>query len=132
MSPVTLRRVRPGRRASITSLIDVIFLLLLFFMLASTFSKFSEIELSSASGSPAPGLETPAIIRLQIEPDGFLLDGEALTLEQISARLPAMSEGAPVVVLISAADTVTTQRLTDILTHLGALPGLTLQVLEPT
>ncbi|HBT37159.1 MAG TPA: biopolymer transporter ExbD, partial [Hyphomonas sp.] len=32
---MALKRTRPRRRASITSLIDVIFLLLLFFMLAS-------------------------------------------------------------------------------------------------
>ena len=51
---MALRRARQRRRASITSLIDVIFLLLLFFMLASTFSKYSEIELASLpGGAPA-------------------------------------------------------------------------------
>jgi biopolymer transport protein ExbD len=33
-----------------TSLIDVIFLLLLFFMLSSTFSRFGEVELTAAAG----------------------------------------------------------------------------------
>ena len=48
---MSLKRVQQRRRASITSLIDVIFLLLLFFMLASTFSKFSEIDIAVASAA---------------------------------------------------------------------------------
>ncbi len=34
-----------------TSLIDVIFLLRLFFMLSSTFSRFAEVELTAAGAS---------------------------------------------------------------------------------
>lgn len=41
--------IRRGRRLSLTSLIDVIFLLLLFFMLSSTFTKFSEVEITGGS-----------------------------------------------------------------------------------
>ena len=44
-----MRLESPGyvrRQISVTSLIDVIFLLLLFFMLSSTFSKFADVELS--------------------------------------------------------------------------------------
>ena len=52
-----------------TSLIDVIFLLLLFFMLTSTFTRFSEVELTAAgSGTPpqAP-TEAPLFLRLGAE-----------------------------------------------------------------
>ena len=44
-----------------TSLIDVIFLLLLFFMLTSTFSKFAEIELAAATSGAgaATGAKPP-------------------------------------------------------------------------
>ncbi|MEM8921756.1 MAG: biopolymer transporter ExbD, partial [Pseudomonadota bacterium] len=48
---MALRRVRRRGRSSITSLIDVIFLLLLFFMLASTFTRFSEVDIAAASAS---------------------------------------------------------------------------------
>ena len=48
-----MRKARRRRRLSMTSLIDVIFLLLLFFMLTSTFTRFSEVELTAAgSGTP--------------------------------------------------------------------------------
>ena len=46
-----MRRRRRSGRLSMTSLIDVIFLLLLFFMLTSTFSKFSEVELAAEGTS---------------------------------------------------------------------------------
>ena len=45
-----------------TSLIDVIFLLLLFFMLSSTFSKFSEIELTAGGSGPGRAAETPPLM----------------------------------------------------------------------
>ena len=48
-----------------TSLIDVIFLLLLFFMLSSTFSRFAEVEISAAAGGAAAPSDTPpAFLRL--------------------------------------------------------------------
>ena len=43
------RSYKVKKRLALTSLIDIIFLLLLFLMLTSTFSKFSEIELGVAT-----------------------------------------------------------------------------------
>lgn len=62
---MALKRAYVRKRTSITSLIDVIFLLLLFFMLASTFTKFSEIEISSGSQSTS-SVQNEDIIRLNI------------------------------------------------------------------
>ena len=45
-----MRSTRRRRKLSMTSLIDVIFLLLLFFMLTSTFTRFAELDLAAASG----------------------------------------------------------------------------------
>ena len=56
------RRRRP---VSVTSLIDVIFLLLLFFMLSSTFTRFSEVEITGGrAGADAAGQAPDVIIRL--------------------------------------------------------------------
>lgn len=41
---------RPKQLISLTPLIDVVFILLLFFMLSSTFSRSQQIELKTASG----------------------------------------------------------------------------------
>ena len=127
---MALRRVRPRRRASITSLIDVIFLLLLFFMLASTFSKFSEIELANLPDG-APALDsTEEIQRLHIEPSRLVFNGEDLSIEEIVRRLTETRDtnGS---LTVTAADEATTQQLTEVLMRLGTVPGLTIQVMEP-
>ena len=61
-----------------TSLIDVIFLLLLFFMLTSTFSKFSEVPLAAAgSGAVAQASDAKPVF-LQLGPDTLRLNGDEI------------------------------------------------------
>lgn len=128
---MALRRVRARRRASITSLIDVIFLLLLFFMLASTFSKFSEIELTSVPGAAHTKSDSTDVFRLRIEVSGISLNDEVLPIEEIARRLSVQSHIKKTRLAVSASDRVTTQQLTEVLLHLGSLPGLTIEVMEP-
>lgn len=122
---------RPRRRRnrlSMTSLIDVIFLLLLFFMLTSTFSKFSEIELSAAtSGAGATAGAKPFFMQLGV--DSLRLNGDPLTFETLSASpLAEVEDGTPLLVSLGAE--VEAQRLADLLLALRALPGLRVTVLE--
>jgi biopolymer transport protein ExbD len=116
------RRSFRRRALSLTPLVDVIFLLLLFFMLTSTFSRYGEIEISAATAGGS-GVADGA---------RFLVVEEArLTLaerETAVAELPALLEGARV--LVSLRDGVTAQRLIDVLTVLRDVPGLTLTVLR--
>lgn len=119
---------RRRNRLSMTSLIDVIFLLLLFFMLTSTFSRFAEIELATATGggAAAPG-QKPYF--LQLDPQRLRLNGQALALADLGdSLLTEAPEGAPV--LVSLGRDVDAQRLTDLLIALRALPGLRVTVLE--
>ncbi|MFX0541831.1 ExbD/TolR family protein [Roseovarius sp. S4756] len=123
------RRRRVRRRLSMTSLIDVIFLLLLFFMLSSTFSKFSEVELSAATGGAAQESGQPPLF-LQLRSDDLTLNGEALPLEALAETLrarPAADEAQPL--LIALGDGVTAQRLTDLLVTLRGIPGISPTVL---
>lgn len=105
-----------------TPLVDVIFLLLLFFMLSSTFSKFAEVELSAASGGGAAIDQAP--IFLQLFPDRLTVNGSAqdLTALEIEAN-----EGQAL--LIALQQDVTAQRLTDLLVALRAFPELSVSVL---
>lgn len=110
-----------------TSLIDVIFLLLLFFMLTSTFSRFAEVELAAAGGSAgAPSDTRPFFLRL--EPEALSLNGKPETIETLPAALTREDE-APTPVLISLRDGVNSQRLTDLLVVLRGLPNLQVTVL---
>lgn len=115
-----------------TSLIDVIFLLLLFFMLTSTFSKFSEVELSAASGGAALTSDTkPLFLRLGTQ--DLTLNDSTLTLATLAEALPAKSDDTPPVpLLISLRSDVSAQRLTDLLVALRGLRGVAPTVLGGT
>ncbi len=117
------------RKLSLTSLIDVIFLLLLFFMLSSTFSQFSEVDLATAGQGQAPSEARP--IFLQLRTTDLSVNARAVPLAALAEALrPLMSDETQV--LVSTGADVTAQRLTDLLVALRAIPGLSVQVLVPS
>ncbi len=117
------------RALSMTPLIDVIFLLLLFFMLTSTFSKFAEVELLGAgSGITAPSSQPPIFLRLT--QDEISLNGIPHGLDDLMAALKSGEPETPKqTVLVSVAVSVTSQRLVDLLAVLGRSDDITVQVL---
>ena len=60
------------RGVSITALIDVVFILLLFFMLSSSFVRWNRIELDTPALSAAPSTASTPSLQLLLEPDGRL------------------------------------------------------------
>lgn len=117
------------RPLAMTSLIDVIFLLLLFFMLTSTFSKYAEVELLSAGAGPvAAHKQAPIFLRLSTE--SLSMNGNPQTLEALDASLAtAMGEAGEQMVLVSLDDAVSSQRLIDLLAVLRGIRGIKAQVL---
>lgn len=93
------------RRIVLTPLIDVIFLLLLFFMLSSSFLKFGKIDLTGASSGSIASSATPDIL-IRVEPAGAAtINGGLAKGEEIDARLAAMkAEGAKRVAVSVSAD----------------------------
>jgi len=117
-------RGRRSSRLSMTSLIDVIFLLLLFFMLSSTFSSFGEIELSQASaGAAVPGTPSNRVF-VQLGATRLILNGAPVTLDELAAQVEAGQ------VLVSLDADASAQRLVDLLVWLRGRDGLTVMVLE--
>lgn len=114
---------------SLTSLIDVIFLLLLFFMLTSTFTRFSEVELAAAAaGTGAASAQPPMFLRLA--GDDVSLNGDSLALDALPEALAKDGDAeAPRILLVSLAEGVTAQRLTDLLGVLRGVPNVAPQVL---
>lgn len=112
------------RRMSMTPLIDVIFLLLLFFMLTSTFSSFGEIEISQAAAGTAPLTEPSQRTFLQIGAERLTLNGAPLTLDELVVQIEAGQ------VLVSLDPDTSAQRLVDLLVRLRAVDGLSVTVLE--
>lgn len=119
-----LEAPRRRKALSMTSLIDVIFLLLLFFMLSSTFTRFGDLPLTTASGGGVASAEAPAFLRLTAET--LMLDTSAVDLPSLPGVLAAR---APLLVVLAPADGVSAQRLVDVLAVLRDLPGITLRVI---
>jgi biopolymer transport protein ExbD len=116
------------RPVALTPLIDIIFLLLLFFMLSSTFTRFAEIPLVNAGGGADE--DSPPLF-VQLRTDEVALNGIAMPLD---ALLPAIADLAADeggrIVLVTLSGEVTSQRLVDLLTILRGDPDLTVSVLE--
>jgi biopolymer transport protein ExbD len=111
-----------------TSLIDVIFLLLLFFMLSSTFSRFAEVELQAAAAGGSQ-LEKPKFAFLRAGPTGLSLNGAPVTLVTLDKRVRSLHEVSPIVLLVNVSDAVTAQQMTDILVIVRDIPDLTVSVM---
>lgn len=116
------------RRLSMTSLIDVIFLLLLFFMLSSTFSRFAEVELHAAEGGAAQVREN-AIAFLRTEAGAITLNGTDVDVEDLEDRLHTLREKGALTLLVSVTAETTAQKLTDILVTVRQIPDLPVRVL---
>ncbi len=113
-----------------TSLIDVIFLLLLFFMLSSTFSRFADVELSAAGASRSASTSDAPVSFMQLGNEAISLNGQEVAIEGLAdffAELPEDAEALPVI--ISLRDDVTAQRLTDILVVLRGIDRVAVNVL---
>lgn len=111
-----------------TSLIDVIFLLLLFFMLSSTFSRYAQVELAAAGGGMVPD-DAAKPIFVQLSPTALNLNGRDMAMVDLPSALRSLDNPR---VLISLKDGVDAQRLTDVLVVLRNAPGVSVTVLGRT
>jgi len=120
--PETLRRLIPRRAGlSLTSLIDVIFLLLLFFMLTSTFSRLGEMELTAArQGNDAPAQPQPPVF-VQLTAGSLRLNAREIPPQVLRSAL-IEAAGPDGLVLIALGAEVTAQRLVDVLALLRDVP----------
>lgn len=116
--PRTARRPVP-----LTPLIDVIFLLLLFFMLTTTFTRTGEIPIASA-GAGGQGL--PPLF-LRVGETALALNGEALEVDGLGERLRGQTGGPRL--LVSMESGLRAQRLAEVLNALRRVPGVQVQVL---
>lgn len=118
------------RKLSLTSLIDVIFLLLLFFMLSSTFSQFSEVDLATAGAGQGDVREARPIF-VQLRAETLSVNAREVPLDGLAEALgPLIEDEARA--LISTGAEVSAQRLTDLLLALRGIAGLSVQVLVPS
>lgn len=91
---------RARRPLGLTPLIDVVFLLVIFFMLASRFGDERKLVLDvAATAASAAAASEDAPRRIEIDPNGALrLEGEAVSPEELERSL-ARNPELPVLVL---------------------------------
>lgn len=121
--PPSLLANRPRRRRgaiSLTPLIDVVFILIVFFMLASSFSDWHSVMLDAPVRSSGASAADGAFV-VELRPDGILLSGEAVTAEQVVARLGSRLARTPDRrVLLKSAAGVSVQDLVALVDRLAA------------
>ena len=108
-----------------TPLIDVIFLLLLFFMLSSTFSRFSDVEMTLAGG-PGSGTAVDGAAFLRLGEDRIDLNGATLAMDALAVRLGDLRAQH---LIVSVRSDVSAQRLTDLLVALRDAPEIEIVLL---
>jgi len=119
--------VRRRRPIGLTSLIDVIFLLLLFFMLSSSFTRFAQVEITAGiQGASAASSRPDIIIRLM--EDGWQVNGETLPEDAAMTRLSELQAAGAQKAALTLRGEVTSQALIDAVEAINTKTTLQLTV----
>ena len=126
------RHARSVKRVAMTPLIDIVFILLLFFILQSNFTQFRQLLLplpAESGGAQA----APRQLRIEVGVDGRLwVDGVTLAAAELGAFLDRRRLPAATPVVLAAAPAVPVQLLVDLCDTLQArrLSGIDIRALE--
>jgi biopolymer transport protein ExbD len=114
---IRLEDPRPRRRPNLTPMIDVIFLLLVFFMLASRFGADRALPLSfTGSGGTYSG--PPRLVELT--PSGLLLNGRAIAAQDVVAALAPLMQSPEDIIILRPAEGTDLQALVTLMDSLSA------------
>lgn len=104
------------KRPSLTPMIDVVFLLLVFFMLAARFGQETGLELQLA-GNGAPYQGPPRLVELA--PEGLLLNGMPVGDEALAGELTRLTDTPADIILLRPRAGADVQRLVDVMSRLS-------------
>lgn len=118
---------RPRRRPSLTPMIDVVFLLLVFFMLASRFGIDAIVPMQI--GGAGAGYSGPPRL-IEVLPAGQRLNGFDQPMDGLIAALADLTESPADTVILRARDGADLQRVISVITALREAGFATLAVIE--
>lgn len=124
------RTRRPPMRAlPLIPLIDVMFILIIFFMLTTTFMRIESLELMLPSAA-SKAADKSEVVHLFIEPNGdMLLGSRRLGESELTESLIRMFQKDPATrVMLLTADGVTMQQLVNIMDRIYMAGGTSLFV----
>jgi len=108
------RRLKEELSINLTPLIDVVFLLLIFFMVTTTFTRETRLSVSLPEADGAPAEENPDQVEILVsQGGGYSINGRALVnsrLDTLMAGLEQVTEGDRNVSLILIADAEATHQ----------------------
>lgn len=131
--PLPLLAASAGKRrplVSLTPLIDVVFILLVFFMLASSYLDWRAIDLSVPAEASAAGTLEGALL-VEVRSGGLRLGGVPMAAGELAGRVRERLEEAPETrVLVKPAEGVTLQQAVDVLDRLAVIPGVDVSMIR--
>lgn len=107
-------------KISLTPVIDIVFILLIFFMLATNFNKVGEIDMDTTKESNSPSEEDIKVIRLLINQDQTVIsDGKVYDDNELVTMIKhAVRENEKYSIILSSKDDVTYQRFMYLMAYL--------------
>jgi len=123
----TSRRVQ---ELNLTALIDIVFHLLVFVMLTTSFVVAESMELSLPSGKSSASVAAGSVLRIQIASDGsVLVDNQPMNMEQMNEALGArIASNADIKIAVLSTAGVSVQQLIAVLDAVYLTGGRNVQV----
>ena len=129
---IQLNTIIRRRRPNLTPMIDVVFLLLIFFMLVARFGvdKVIDINLPSALGQSSQYEGAPRLVEIK---SGNLvsLNGFDFPLDQLSSKLSQLMPSPNALIILRSSAEANTQDLLDVLLYLKSEKIMNISVLGP-
>ena len=129
---IQLNTIVRRRRPSLTPMIDVVFLLLIFFMLVARFGidKVIDINLPSALGYNSQYEGSPRLVEIK---SGKIvsLNGTEIPLDQLSSKLSKLMPNPNALIIVRSSAEANTQDLLDVLLYLKSEKIMNVSVLGP-
>lgn len=118
------RYQRKALKISLTPLIDIVFILLVFFMLVTSFLKWNSITLSSHQPIEIQQVDKKGTLLIINGPGLYEIDKVSMSLQQAEDFLRnKLKTDTNHSLLIQAKDNISLQELVDVMTHMKGLMG---------
>ena len=129
---IQLNTIIRRRRPSLTPMIDVVFLLLIFFMLVARFGvdKVIDINLPSALGQSSQYEGAPRLVEIK-SGNIVLLNGTQISLDQLSSKLSQLMPSPNALIIVRSSAEANIQDLLDVLLYLKSEKIMNVSVLGP-
>jgi biopolymer transport protein ExbD len=123
----TIDAARARRKPSLTPMIDVVFLLLVFFMLASRFGTDAVVPLTL--GGQGAGYSGPPRL-IDVLPEGQRLNGVDQALDEVVAALDRLTDNRADTIVLRAQEGAALQRMVTVVAALRDAGFTTIAVVD--